>query len=75
MAPGGYLISAAAVSAGTGLISYFYTWLVSIPFGLLVLALLFQCVLGCGYRPSDNNGDGSICPKCNERHFIWPWSL
>ena len=75
MAPGGYLIASATIALIALLILLYVDWIVSTIVWLFSLALLGSSLMGCGYRPSDNNGYGSHCPKCDKKHTIWPWSL
>ncbi|TWU50710.1 hypothetical protein Poly51_40030 [Rubripirellula tenax] len=73
MAPAGYLVGAIPVVLIAVALTYWADPLAGIPFFLLAFACIIGSLLGCGYRDSGNFGPGSYCPKCNERHFIWPW--
>ena len=40
-------------------------------FGVLVF---LKCLLYCGYHDCATAYQGSVCPKCGKRNWIWPWS-
>lgn len=44
-------------------------------FGVLSLLIFVNCLLYCGYQEPSTAYQGSVCPKCGTRHFIWPWSF
>ena len=75
MAPGGYLIASAIIAIIALVVMLCIDWIVSVIIWIFSFALLSMTLNGCGYRPSDNNGYGSHCPKCDKKHTIWPWSL
>ena len=75
MAPAGYLIGTVPVTLIAVALTRYVDPLAGIPFFVLALACIGGSLLGCGYREAGNFTQGSYCPKCNERHFIWPWCL
>ena len=75
MAPGGYFWFSIAIAVVGVLIGYFYEWLIA-AFILVFAVLLFSnAISGSGYQPPSTAYQGSECPQCGEKHWIWPWSF
>ena len=75
MAPGGYFYFALGLTVVGFALGYFISWLIAVIAGVLSLILFFMAICGSGYQESATAYQGSICPKCGERNWIWPWNL
>lgn len=73
--PGHY----SAVAAGLFITSIATGWLtefwVGLLFGALGILIEFMAICASGYQEPATAYKGSICPKCGQRNWIWPWNL
>jgi hypothetical protein len=64
-------IIAAVVAVGSGML---FSPLAGTVFGVLSLLIFVNCLFHCGYQEPATAYQGSTCPKCGARNFIWPWN-
>jgi hypothetical protein len=71
--PGQYLAVSLGVAAIALVVWVFWSSLGGALF-LGVASLVFLLALsGCGYREPTTAYQGSTCPECGRKNWIWPW--
>jgi hypothetical protein len=43
--------------------------------GVVAGLVLLMSVGGCGYQEPKTDYQGSTCPRCGKRNWIWPWNF
>ena len=75
MAPGGYFFFGLGLAGVGALFGYFASWIIAGVACLLSVLLIFMAIGGSGYQSPATAYQGSNCPKCGKRNWIWPWNL
>jgi len=75
MAPGGYFVFALGLAWVGAVLGYFFSWLIAGIAGVMTLLLIGIAICGSGYQEPATAYQGSECPKCGERNWIWPWNF
>ena len=75
MAPGGYFFFGLGLAGVSALFGYFASWIIAGVACLLSVLLIFMAIGGSGYQSPATAYQGSNCPKCGKRNWIWPWNL
>jgi hypothetical protein len=72
--PGQFL----AVALGVALVAVvvgFWSMLGCALFLLVAALVLSMSLAGCGYQQERTAYQGSTCPRCGRKNWIWPWNF
>jgi len=71
--PGQYLCVSGGVALVALVVGLVWSLLAGVLFGVVAGFVLLECLGLCGYQKPATAYQGSSCPRCGTKNWIWPW--